>query len=135
NREAGVASSLAAALKVGAALPLVCAVRVASVSIGLLACFVPGVSVLAAMAFAPHGVVLEKKGVSGAVLRGLKLSAAGATGLAAAGALTIAIYVIGTLQLLLAARLGEALVTIALPSFPGGWLTRPEAPWLLLAAA
>lgn len=133
--EAGAASSLGAALRVGAALPLVCAVRFGAAAIGLLACAAPGLSVLAAMAFAPHGVVLEGKGVSGAVLRSMKLATSGAVGLVGAGALTLAIYLIGSLQLLLAVRLVELLVTLAIPSVSGGWLSRPEAPWLLFAGA
>lgn len=135
GRPAGPAASLGAALRVGAALPLVCAIRLGSIAIGFGACALPGLTVIAALAMAPHAVVLERQGVAGAMARSLRLSASGATGLAAAGALTISIYVIGSMQLLLALRLAEGLVTLAIPSLPGGWLTRPETPWLLLGAA
>lgn len=135
DRPSGAAESLGAALRAGAALPLVCAIRLAVVTFGLIACVLPGVSALAALALAPHAAVLEGKGVGAAIARGLKLSMSGATGLTAAGALTAAIYLIGTMQLALAVRLVEVVVGLALPSVPGGWLTRPEAPWLLLGAA
>ena len=135
GRPAGPAASLGAALKVGAALPLVCAIRLGSIAIGLGACALPGISVLAGLAMAPHAVVLEGHGVSGALARSLRLATAGATGLAAAGALNLAIYLIGTIQLVLALRLAEGLVTLAIPSLPGGWLQRPEMPYLLLGTA
>lgn len=135
DRPSGPAESLGAALRVGAALPLICGIRLGSIAIGVAACGLPGVAVLAGLALTPHAVVLERKGVAGAIARGLRLSTVGVMGLAAAGALTVAIYLVGTLQLVLAVRLTETLVTLALPSVSGGWLSRPEAPWLLLCAA
>ena len=135
GQSAGVASSLGAALRAGAVLPLVCAVRLVAVSIGLAACFLPGLSVLGGLALAPHAAVLEGRGFGGSIGRALRLATTGITGLSAAGAVTAAVYLVGTLQLLLAVRLAEALTTLVLPTLPGAWLARPETPWLLLAAA
>ena len=134
GRPAGPASALRAALGVGAALPLACALRLAGAAIGLAACLLPGVTIVAGLAFVPHAILFERRGVAGAAMRSLSLAGSGAMGLIAVGFLAVSIYLVGFLQLILAARLAEALVALALPSLGGGWLSRPEAPWAILAA-
>lgn len=134
ERHVGPAAALGAALRAGTALPLACAVRITGVAVGAAACVLPGISVAGAMAFLPHAVVLEHRGVTGALGRSLTLSTNGVVGLAAVAALAACIYAIGAAQLLLAVRLLESLVTLALPSVKAGWTARPEMPWMLLAA-
>lgn len=134
SRSVGTAEALGAALRAGASLPLACAVRLGGVAIGLMACVLPGLSVAGALAFLPHGVALEGRGVTASLRRSMVLATNGIVGLTAVAVLGLCVYVVGAAQLILSVNLVESLVSIALPSVKGGWGTRPETPWLLLAA-
>ena len=135
DRAVGPAAALGAALRTGAALPLACAVRFAGVATGVAACLLPGLSVAGALAFLPHGVVLERRGVTDSMARSMSLATNGIVGLAGVATLALCVYAIGIAQIALAVRLAETVASLALPSGGGGWLARPEMPWLVLAVA
>lgn len=115
GREARPAASLAAAFRTGAAVPAALAIRAAMFGMGLVACVLPSLVVAGAFAFVTHAIVLERRGVSAALLRSVRVAPHAGGGLFAATALATLGWGIAALQVLLFVRLGASLSQAALP--------------------
>jgi len=135
NEKVSAAGSLWVALRFGASLGVVCALRLMTVVVGLACCGIPGVAAYGALALAPAAVVVEELSVSDALLRSIKLGPRAARGLFASALLGMITPVVAFLELLMFAQLAVMLLGLLVPGFPKDWLARPEAAWVALALA
>ena len=131
--EASAFDSIVAALRCGATLGVLCALRLFLVIAGLTACVFPGALAFGALGLAPHAAVLENLSVSQSLVRSARLSPRAAAGLFAATILAVIVFVVGFVEILLFAQLAVVLAGAVAPAVPTGWLARPETAWIALA--
>lgn len=131
--EASAFGSMAAALRHGATLGVLCAMRLVVVIAGLVLFVFPGVFAFGALALAPHTAILEGASVSQALVRSTRLAPRAAAGVFAATILAVLVFVVGFVEILLFAQLAVVLAGAVAPSVPTGWLGRPETAWIALA--
>lgn len=129
------AASLGAAMRRGATLGVVCAVRLAAVLLGFAFCLLPGFLALGALALAPMLTVAEDLSVSQSITRSIHLSARAARGTFAATLLMIGLVLVGFVELLLGAQLALVLLGAVAPGVPTTFLEHPAVAWILLAVA